>query len=87
MQTYLASGTPTVTFGVGFGELLEDGVEVLKTRGSEPAELADKLMALIDDPELAERIGRGGRAAAQRLFDPVANTDALLAHYEANLER
>ena len=85
MQTYLESGTPTITFAVGFGELLEDGVEVLKTHGDQPSELADRLAALLDDPALAERLARGGPAAAARLFDPATNTDALVEHYERSL--
>jgi glycosyltransferase involved in cell wall biosynthesis len=85
MQTYLESGTPTITFAVGFGELLEDGAEVLKTHGDQPAELADRIAALLDDPALAERLARGGPAAAARLFDPATNTDALVEHYERSL--
>jgi glycosyltransferase involved in cell wall biosynthesis len=85
MQTYLESGTPTITFAVGFGELLEDGSEVLKTHTAEPAELADRIVALLSDPELAARIGGGGARAAARLFDPVANTEALVEHYRRSL--
>lgn len=81
MQTYLESGKPTITFAVGFGQLLEDGRDVLKTHTADPRELADRIVALIEDPALAERLARGGPAAAARLFDPVANTDALERHY------
>jgi glycosyltransferase involved in cell wall biosynthesis len=85
MQTYLESGKPTITFAVGFGELLEDGIDVLKTHSDDPHELADRIVALIEDPELARRVGRGGRAAAARLFDPATNTDALEQHYFEHL--
>lgn len=85
MQTYLASGTPTITFAVGFGELLEDGVEVLKTYGYDPMEMADRIEAILEDPALATRLAAGGPAAAARLFDPVTNTDALVEHYERHL--
>jgi glycosyltransferase involved in cell wall biosynthesis len=87
MQTYLESGTPTVTFAVGFGELLEDGRDVLKTHTAEPSELADRIVALLADPELAARVGEGGRRAAARLFDPAANTETLIEHYRRSLGR
>ena len=87
MQTYLESGKPTITFAVGFGELLEDRVEVMKTFTDDPGELADRIVDLIEDPELAARVGAGGRSAAQRLLDPSTNTDALEHHYLRSLGR
>jgi glycosyltransferase involved in cell wall biosynthesis len=87
LQTYLASGTPTVTFAVGFGELLRDGEEALLTHSDDPAELADLLESAIADPAVRDRLARGGPAAAKRLFDPAANCEALLAHYEAVLDQ
>lgn len=86
MQAYLASGTPTITFAVGFAELLEDGADVLKTYTGDPEELAARLASLADDTDLRQRIGAGGAVAARRLFDPERNTDVLLAHYEATLD-
>lgn len=85
LQTYLASGTPTITFAVGAGELLVDREEVVKTYTAEPDELADRIIDVLTDPDLEARLRRGGPAAAARLFDPVANTDALLGHYRAVL--
>jgi len=81
LQSYLASGTPTVTFAVGFGELLEDRREVLKTYTGDPRELAARLTELLDDQQLRETLSREAPIVAQRLFDPRRNTDALLAHY------
>ncbi len=85
MQAYLESGTPTVTFGVGFGELLEDRIEVLKTHTDSPRELADRIEELLGDPELQAQLSRGGPAAAARLLDTDTNTEALLAYYRAGL--
>ena len=85
LQAYLESGTPTVSFGIGFGELLEDRVEVLKTHTGDPSELADRLAELLGDPQLRATLAAGGPAAAARLFDPVANVDALLDVYRAGL--
>lgn len=80
LQSYLPSGTPTVTFAVGFGELLDDRAEVLKTHGAEPGELADRIAELLDDRVLAERVAAGGRSAARRLFDPERNVGELASH-------
>lgn len=85
MQTYLASGTPTVTFGVGFGEMLIEGEEVLMTHTDQPEELANCIEALLSDQELHRRIGQGGRKAASRLFDRRRNTNHMLSHYRDGL--
>jgi glycosyltransferase involved in cell wall biosynthesis len=86
LQAYLASGTPTVTFAVGFGEMLEDRREALKTYTGEPTELADRIIEAVKDEALRACLSIGGPAAARRLFDPVANTDRLEAHYRGILE-
>lgn len=85
LQAYLASGVPTVTFSVGFGELLADREEVLKTYGGEPSELAERIIELLEDGGLRARLARGGPAAARRLFDRGSNGDALERHYRAVL--
>jgi glycosyltransferase involved in cell wall biosynthesis len=85
LQAYLESGTPTITFGVGFGELLEDRVEVLKTYTADPGELADRIIELLDDGSLRATLADHGPLAARRLFDPVANSDALLEVYRRGL--
>jgi glycosyltransferase involved in cell wall biosynthesis len=81
LQGYLPSGTPTITFAVGFGELLEDGIEVLKTHTDSPGELADRICAVLEDPALAARLAEGGRVAARRLFDPGRNAARLVEFY------
>ena len=85
LQAYLASGTPVLTFGAGFGELLADRREVLKTHTGDPGELADRLIELLEDGELRETLSREGPRAAARLFDPEANASALEAHYRRAL--
>jgi glycosyltransferase involved in cell wall biosynthesis len=85
LPAYLASGTPTVTYAAGPGELFEDRVEVLKTHTGEPEELADRMREVLDDGRLREKLARGGPAAAARLFHPERCTDALLEYYRAAL--
>jgi glycosyltransferase involved in cell wall biosynthesis len=85
MQAYLESGTPTITFAVGFAEMLADGDEVLKLHGFDVNELADRIAAVATDDALAQRLASGARAAAERLFDPERNYEALVAHYRGHL--
>jgi len=87
LMAYLASGTPTITLASGFGELLEDRREALKTHTGDPAELADRVVEVLTDAELRERLGRGARTAAQRFFDPETNAATLINHYRASLPR
>lgn len=86
LLSYLASGTPVITFGCGFGEMLEDRVEVLKLQGDAPDELANALVEVLKNYELATELSRNGPAAARRLFDTSHNTDALEAVYSLALE-
>lgn len=81
VQTYLASGTPTVTFAVGLGEMLEDRVEAMLTRTGESSELADVLYEVLTDEHLRATLARCGPVAAERLFDRDANVSALEALY------
>lgn len=86
LQAYLESGTPTITFAVGAGELLVDRLEVLKTYTDASSELADRMVEVVSDHDLRATLSAHGPTAARRLFDPDRNTDALLGHYEACLE-
>jgi glycosyltransferase involved in cell wall biosynthesis len=62
----LAVGTPLVTAASeGARELLIDGCNALLPDPS-PRSLADAIVALRDDADLAERIGRAGRATFER---------------------
>jgi glycosyltransferase involved in cell wall biosynthesis len=85
LQGYLASGTPVLASAAGAGELLRDRDEALKTETGEPEELADRLCEILTDDRLADTLAAGGPRAAKRLFDPVRNTDTLIAHYRRSL--
>jgi glycosyltransferase involved in cell wall biosynthesis len=81
LPEYLLSGRPVVTFATGAGALLKNGVHALLTETGEAEELAEKLVRVLDDPRLAERLGAAGRLRALELFDPQRNCDALLDLY------
>jgi glycosyltransferase involved in cell wall biosynthesis len=85
LQVYLVSGTPTVTFSIGAGELFEDRVELLKTYGPDPSELADRIAEVLHDEGLRHTLSAGGPRAVARLFDTARNTQRLVDHYNATL--
>jgi glycosyltransferase involved in cell wall biosynthesis len=61
---YMALGIPTVTAPVGVnGEIIRDGDNGFLAAG--PEEWERKLLALIADPALRERVGRAGRATVE----------------------
>lgn len=80
---YLLSGRPTITFGVGFGELLEDRRNAVLTEGPEPEELASAIEWVLADPDKAAAVGKRGREKARELFDPAAAAAQTIALYES----
>ena len=80
----LACGTPLVTAATpGASELLVDGESALLVPPGDPQALADAVRRLRDDPALAERIGRAGRAR----YEERASEAVLGARWRALLER
>jgi glycosyltransferase involved in cell wall biosynthesis len=66
----MAAGAPVVATGVsGIPELVEDEVNGLLVEPDDPAALADALVRVHRDRELAERIAAAGRRTVQERFD------------------
>ena len=79
----LAVGTPLITADTAAArELLVDGRDALLVERSAHS-LAAAIVALRDDPELAERIGAGGRAT----FDREASEAVLGVRWREAVER
>ncbi|MFN8091853.1 MAG: glycosyltransferase family 4 protein [Vicinamibacteria bacterium] len=71
-------GTPVVATTVGgIGEWLDDGVTGLAVPPNDPTALAAALRRVIDEPGLAERLGRAGRARYDARFRPESHLEAL----------
>jgi glycosyltransferase involved in cell wall biosynthesis len=87
VHDYLLAGRPTVTFGVGFGELLRDREDAILTKTGEPGELAAAIEWALADSDRAETIGRRGRTRALELFDPEAVASQTIAYYRRALAR
>ncbi len=72
LTEYLLSGTPTILAGYpAAARRLKHLKEVLLLPCSRPDLLQGALEKVLLDTHLAETLGRGGRDAAERLFDPV----------------
>jgi glycosyltransferase involved in cell wall biosynthesis len=80
----LACGTPVVTADTPAArELLEQESSALLVPAGDPGALASALRRLAGAPELARRLGEGGRAAYER----EASEDVLGRRWRALLER
>jgi glycosyltransferase involved in cell wall biosynthesis len=67
---YMAGGAPIVATAVGgVPELIEDGVHGLLVRPEDPAALAAGMQSLLEDPELAARLGAAAKERQRANFD------------------
>jgi glycosyltransferase involved in cell wall biosynthesis len=79
-----ALGVPVVAYAHG-GVLdwLEDGVSGLAVRPRDPAALAACVLRILQDPELARSLARGGRDSVASLFDRRRHLERISALYRA----
>jgi glycosyltransferase involved in cell wall biosynthesis len=69
MLEYMAGAAPIIATAVGgVPELIEDGVHGLLVEPQDPEALAAGIERLLDDPDLAQRLGRAGRERQQREY-------------------
>jgi L-malate glycosyltransferase len=84
----MAAGVPIVATRVGgTAEAVQDGVTGLLVPPGDPGALARSIGRLLSDPELAERLGRGGRQRVRRHFSLDAMVQATERLYHTLLER
>lgn len=78
----MAFGKPVVATRVGgIPELVEDGVNGFLTDRGDNSALSGKILLLLKDPALRERMGRAGRFKAEQDFDLRNNVGRLLDWY------
>jgi len=63
-------------------ELVEDGITGRLVPPSDPAGLADAIVALLEDPVAATRMGEAGYARARERFDAATNAPRTFAVYD-----
>jgi glycosyltransferase involved in cell wall biosynthesis len=79
---YLAAGLPVVAARTGVvPEVLADGAEALLVPAGDAPALADALARLLDDPDLAARVGKAGRRQLVDHYSGAKVAEALEAHY------
>ena len=84
----MACGCPVVATRAGaFPELVEDGEDGLLCRPDDPADLARALRSLLDDPELAARLGHRAAEGAVGKYDPALLAAATARYYRRVLAR
>ena len=78
MPEYLASGRPVVAGNSGdLTEILADGVNAYLPEAGNTVEFANRMMAILDDPDRASRIGAAGRDSCVAHLDYRAHVEGL----------
>ena len=78
----LAHRLPVVATNVsGIPEVIEDGVTGLAVPQRDPEALAEAIMAMAADRDRALTLAEAGRQRVRAMFDPAANTRAILDFY------
>ncbi|MGE0881816.1 MAG: glycosyltransferase family 4 protein [Acidimicrobiia bacterium] len=79
----MARGIPVISTDiVGIPELVRDGDTGLLVAPDDPSALAAAMERLIDDPELARRLGTAARAHVRSQYEPAASASALRRVFE-----
>ena len=74
----MAMAIPVVSTAIsGIPELVENGVNGLLVNEKDPAALAAALTTLLSDPEMAQRLGKAGRATVEDEFDSKRNVERI----------
>jgi glycosyltransferase involved in cell wall biosynthesis len=77
LPEFLAMGRPVVLPRCNLGLELEDGRDALLLERGDAIEIADRVEELIDDPDLAARLGHEGRRFAVENLNWERNAEAL----------
>ena len=78
----MSSGKPMVATRVGgIPELVEDEKTGFVVERGDAAAIADRILRLVTDPALRERMGAAGREAARAKFDLERNVERVLGLY------
>lgn len=83
----MAAGRPVVASDInGYRNVLADGIEGLLSTPCDEQGIADRIIAILKDPERAKRMGEAGRAKALTYSWPRV-TDRIEAYYHEVIDR
>ena len=83
----MAAGLPiAATAAGGVPEILENGVTGLMVPPGDPQAMADALLQILRDADLAKRLGAAARSGAEAHYTPQAYRRSLTKFYMATLE-
>jgi len=79
----MSHGKPVVASRVGgLPSIVDDGVTGMLAEPGNASELAEKIRALWEQPELCRTMGEAGRAKALREYSPERYYERLMAAYD-----
>jgi glycosyltransferase involved in cell wall biosynthesis len=78
---YMASARPIVS-AAGSAQGLRHGETALVVSNQDELAFAEAIVALLQDPSLAKRLGRAARVEAEQQRDSISSTEAVEAVYE-----
>jgi glycosyltransferase involved in cell wall biosynthesis len=79
----MATGLPVVgTLTGGIPEMIEEEQTGLLVQVNDPDRLANALNRLLEDPELAQKLGQAGRIRCERIFSIATHTDAMIEVFQ-----
>lgn len=80
------AGIPVVGTKIdGTSDIIEDGVTGYLVPSDDDERMADRILSLLNDPLLRQRMGEAGKARVRRLFDVEKNAQLLEQYYHALL--
>lgn len=84
----MAAGTAIVASEIGgLPSIVRHGVNGLLAQPGNAADLAEKMQVLMNDPALAQEMGRNGRRMVETQFSAEAHLEKLLLFYQKVLNR
>jgi glycosyltransferase involved in cell wall biosynthesis len=87
VEALLAGSAVVGTPAGGIPEVIRHEVTGLLARGGDPADLADQIERLLQEPALRERLVGAGRECARRTYDPAARAAHFVEIYRSVHER
>ena len=78
----MACGKPVIGSNVGgIPEVIKEGVNGLLVKPRDPEDLANKIVSLLENPDLTKKMGAEGRRMAEENFDIKRRIDRILTIY------